>query len=177
MVIIVCTVQSVLSLYVNLHFQNSVNALFAVRRMSLLAISASKRRHSIDQSTLKTTSDQTVDRKVSAPLDPSTIHITERRREDTRNSCFDLNMATIQALQAKSYKAMGKDLTQKEENKQENESDSEDEYSNESSDRDDNCTKNADENDISTSKCNSTKQVFSNNQRQGKHDLRSESIF
>ena len=177
MVIIVCTVQSVLSLYVNLHFQNSVNALFAVRRMSLLAISASKRRHSIDQSTLKTTSDQTVDRKVSAPLDPSTIHITERRREDTRNSCFDLNMATIQALQAKADKAMGKDLTHKEENKHENESDSEDEYSNESSDRDDNCTKNADENDIFTSKCNSTKQVFSNNQRQGKHDLRSESIF
>ena len=86
-------------------------------------------------------------------------------------------MATIQALQAKADKAMGKDLTHKEENKHENESDSEDEYSNESSDRDDNCTKNADENDISTSKCNSTKQVFSNNQRQGKHDLRSESIF
>ena len=40
-----------------------------------------------------------------------------------------------------------------------------DEYSNESSHRDDNCAENADENDISTSKCNSTKQVFSNNQR------------
>ena len=123
----------------------------------------------MDPSILKTTSeseeDQTVDRKVSAPLDPSTLHISERRRGDTHNSCFDLNMATIQALQAKADKAMGKDLSQKEENKHENESDSEDEYHNEYSDRDDNCTDNANENDISTSECNSTKQVFSNNQR------------
>ena len=99
---------------------------------------------------------------MSAPLDPSTLHISERRRGDTRNSCFDLNMATIQALQAKADKAMGKDLSQKEENEHENESDSEDEYHNEYSD---NCTDNANENDISTSECNSTKQVFSNNQR------------
>ena len=123
----------------------------------------------MDPSILKTTSeseeDQTVDRKVSAPLDPSTLHISERRRGDTRNSCFDLNMATIQALQAKADKAMGKDLSQKEENEHENESDSEDEYHNEYSDRDDNCTDNANENDISTSECNSSKQVFSNNQR------------
>ena len=123
----------------------------------------------MDPSILKTTSeseeDQNVDRKVSAPLDPSTLHISERRRGDTRNSCFDLNMVTIQALQAKADKAMGKDLSQKEENKHENESDSEDEYSNESSDRDDNCTENAVERDISTSECNSTKQVFLNNQR------------
>ena len=123
----------------------------------------------MDPSILKTTSeseeDQTVDRKVSAPLDPSTLHISERRRGDTHNSCFDLNMATIQALQAKADKAMGKDLSQKEENKYENESDSEDEYHNEYSDKDDNCTDNANENDISTSECNSTKQMFSNNQR------------
>ena len=70
----------------------------------------------MDPSILKTTSeseeDQTVDRKVSAPLDPSTLHITERRRGDTRNSCFDLNIATIQALQAKADRAMGKDLFQ-----------------------------------------------------------------
>ena len=60
----------------------------------------------MDPSILKTTSesekDQTVDRKVSAPLDPWTLHITEPRREDTRNSCFDLNqdlnMATIQTI-------------------------------------------------------------------------------
>ena len=120
----------------------------------------------MDPSILKTTSeseeDQTVDRKVSAPLDPSTLHISERRRGDTRNSCFDLNMATIKALQAKADKAMGKDLSQWEENEHENESDSEDEYHNEYSD---NCTDNANENDISTSECNSTKQVFSNNQR------------
>ena len=88
-------------------------------------IFASKRRRSMDPSILKTTSeseeDQTVDRKVSAPLDPWTLHITERRREDTRNSCFDLNMATIQTIQAKADKAMGKDWSQKEENNHENE--------------------------------------------------------
>ena len=120
---------------------------------------------SISKTTSESEEDQSVDRKVSAPLDPSTLHITERRRGDTRNSCFDLNMATIQALQAKADKAMGKDLSQKEENAHENESDSEDEYHNEYSDRDDNCTDNANENDISTSECNSSKQVFSNNQR------------
>ena len=42
----------------------------------------------MDPSILKTTSesedDQTVDRKVSAPLDPSTLHILERFG-DTRN--------------------------------------------------------------------------------------------
>ena len=40
---------------------------------------------------------------------------------------------------------MGKDLSQREDNEHENESDSEDECSNESSDRDDNSTENADE--------------------------------
>ena len=123
----------------------------------------------MDPSILKTTSeseeDQTVDRKVSAPLDPSTLHITERRRGDTRNSCFDLNIATIQALQAKADRAMGKDLFQRNENEHENESDCESEHSNESSDRDDNCGNNADENDSSTSECISTKHLFSNNQR------------
>ena len=123
----------------------------------------------MDPSILKTTSeseeDQTVDRKVSAPLDPSTLHISERRRGDTRNSCFDLNMATIQALQAKADKAMGKDSSQRDENEHENESDSEDEYNNEYSDRENNCADTAAERDISTSECNSTKQVFSNNQR------------
>ena len=118
MIIIVCTVHSLLSLYVNLHFQNSVNVLCRL----FLPL---KRRRSMDPSILKTTSeseeDQTVDRKVSAPLDPCTLHITEPRREDTRNSCFDLNMATIQTIQAKADKAMGKDWSQKEENKHENE--------------------------------------------------------
>ena len=102
---------------------------------------------------------------MSAPPDTSTFHISERRRRDTRNSCFDLNMAIIQALQAKADKAMGKDLSQREENEHKNESDSEDECNNEYSDIDDNCTDNVDENDIPTSECNSTKQVFSNNQR------------
>ena len=47
-------------------------------------------------------------------------------------------MAIIQALQAKADKAMGKDLSQREENEHKNESDSEDEYNNEYSDIDDN---------------------------------------
>ena len=86
---------------VNLHFQNSVNALLPVRRMSLSPISASKRRRSMDQCILKTTSeseeDQTVDTKVSVPLDPSTLHITESRREDTRNS----EVITVQKMRVK----------------------------------------------------------------------------
>ena len=55
---------------------------------------------------------------------------------------------------------MGKDLSQREKSEHENESDSEDEYSNERSGRDDNCAGNADENDVSTSECISTRQVF-----------------
>ena len=72
-------------------------------------------------------------------------------------------MPTIQALQAKAEEAMGKDLSQKEKSEHENESDSEDEYSNESSDRDDS-NGNADENDVPTSKCISTRHVFFYNQ-------------
>ena len=59
---------------------------------------------------------------------------------------------------------MAKDFSQKEKSEHENESDSEDEYSNESSGRDDNCAGNADEKDVSTSECISTRQVFSSNQ-------------
>ena len=70
-------------------------------------------------------------------------------------------MATIQALQAKADKAMGKDLSQREENEHETESDSEDEYHNEYSD---NCAGNANENDVPTSKCISTRHVFFYNQ-------------
>ena len=55
---------------------------------------------------------------------------------------------------------MGKNSSQRGESEHENESDSEDEYSNESSGRDDNCAGNADENDVSTSECISTRQVF-----------------
>ena len=73
-------------------------------------------------------------------------------------------MPTIQALQAKAEEAMGKDLSQREKSEHENESDSEDEYSNESSGRDDNCPGNADENDVSTSKCISTRHVLFYNQ-------------
>ena len=59
---------------------------------------------------------------------------------------------------------MEKDLSQKEKSEHENESDSEDEYSNESSGRDDNCAGNADENDVSTSECISTRHVLFYNQ-------------
>ena len=80
-------------------------------------------------------------------------------------------MPTIQALQAKAEEALGKDLSQREKSENENESDSEDEYSNESSGRDDNCAGNADENDVSTSECISTRHVFFYNQRQNRTRL------
>ena len=67
-------------------------------------------------------------------------------------------------LQAKAEEAMGKDLSQREKSEHKNESDSVDEYSNESSGRDDNCAGNADENDVSTSECISTRHVFFYNQ-------------
>ena len=73
-------------------------------------------------------------------------------------------MTTIQALQAKTEEAMGKDLSQRERSEHENESDSEDEYSNERSGRDNNCAGNADENDVSTSECISTRHVLFYNQ-------------
>ena len=57
---------------------------------------------------------------------------------------------------------LGKDLSQREKSENENEGDSEDEYSNESSGRDDNCAGNADENDVSTSECISTRHFFYN---------------
>ena len=80
-------------------------------------------------------------------------------------------MPTVQALQAKAEEAMGKDLSQREKSEHENESDSEDEYSNESSGRDDNCAGNADENDVSTSECISTRHVFSIIRRQNRTRL------
>ena len=55
---------------------------------------------------------------------------------------------------------MGKDLSQREKSEHKNESDSEDEYSNESLGRADNFSGNADENNVSTSECISTRQVF-----------------
>ena len=75
-----------------------------------------------------------------------------------------LQSTTIQALQAKAEEAMGKDSSQREKSEYENESDSEDEYSNERSGRDDNCAGNADENDVSTSECISTRHVLFYNQ-------------
>ena len=60
-------------------------------------------------------------------------------------------MPTIQALQAKADKTIGKNSSQREDSEHENEIDCEDEYSNKSSGRDDNCAGNADEIDVSTS--------------------------
>ena len=48
------------------------------------------------------------DRKVSAPIDPSGLTLPNRRVGETRNSCFNLDMATIKALQEKAVKATGK---------------------------------------------------------------------
>ena len=71
-----------------------------------------------------------------------------------------MQSTTIQALQPKAEEAIGKDLSQREKSEHKKENDSEDEYSNESSGRDDNCAGNADENDVSTSECISTRHVF-----------------
>ena len=75
-----------------------------------------------------------------------------------------MQSTTIQALQPKAEEAIGKDLSQREKSEHKKENDSEDEYSNESSGRDDNCAGNADENDVSTSECISTRHVFFFNQ-------------
>ena len=81
-------------------------------------------------------------------------------------------MTTIQALQAKAEEVLGKDLSQREKSENENESDSEDGISNESSGRDDNCAGNADENDVSTSECISTRHVFFYTDGKIEHDWR-----
>ena len=61
------------------------------------------------------------DRKVSAPIDPSALTLPIRRSGETRGSCFDLDMATIKALQEKADKAMGK-VSQPDENDKNDES-------------------------------------------------------
>lgn len=102
-------------LCLNFFFQKSVNALLAVRRMSLSPLSVAKRRSSMDPSILKTTpegeEDQNsdADRKGSAPIDPSSLTLPlSRRFVETRSSCFDLDMKTLRALQEKADKAIGK---------------------------------------------------------------------
>ena len=103
-----------------LTFQKSVNALLAVRRMSLSPLFAAKRRSSMDPSILASTSeseeDQVADRKVSAPIDPAGLGIPSRRHGETRNSCFNLDMKTIKALQEKADKAMAKTSSQNNDN-------------------------------------------------------------
>lgn len=103
-----------MKLFLKLYFQKSVNALLAVRRMSLSPLFGSKRRRSMDPSILSAASESEedqhneADRKVSAPIDPSGLTLPNRRVGETRNSCFNLDMATIKALQEKAVKATGK---------------------------------------------------------------------
>ena len=73
-------------------------------------------------------------------------------------------MPTISSFASKGRRGDGKRFVSREKSENENESDSKDEYPNESSGRDDNCAGNADENDVSTSECISTRHVFFYNQ-------------
>ena len=138
-------------------FQKSVNALLAVRRMSLSPLFAAKRRSSMDPSMLKSTAEseeeQIVDRKVSAPIDPAGLGLSSRRHCETRSSCFDLDMDTIKALQEKADKAMGKVSSQREESDGEGESYSEDEKSDDGSDMEDNCSEEEENEDESADEC------------------------
>ena len=134
--------------HVHLFFQKSVNALLAVRRMSLSPLSVGKRRRSMDPSILKTTPEgeddesNDADRKGSAPVDPSSLTLPlSRRFGETRSSCFDLDMKTIRALQEKADKAIGKD-SQKDEN------DKDDERSSSESNLDDNDDDHEDDDEI-----------------------------
>lgn len=108
-----------------LTLQKSVNALLAVRRMSLSPLFSAKRRSSMDPSILASTSeseeDQVADRKVSEPIDPASIGIPSRRLGETRSSCFNLDMNTIKALQEKADKAMAKASSQNNDNDGEDE--------------------------------------------------------
>ena len=92
--------------------QKSVNALLAVRRISLSPLFAAKRRSSMDPSILKSAAeseeDKVVDRKVSEPIDPAGLSIPNRRHGENRSSCFDLDMNTIKALREKTDKALGR---------------------------------------------------------------------
>ena len=138
-------------------FQKSVNALLAVRRMSLSPLFATKRRRSTDPSILKSTAegeeDQVVDRKVSAPIDPAELNIPNRRHGETRSSCFDLDINTIKALQEKADKAMGKVSSQRDETDEESENSSEDENSYDDSDSDDKCSEEQENEAASTDEC------------------------
>ncbi|KAL9966790.1 hypothetical protein ACROYT_G024910 [Oculina patagonica] len=132
-------------------WKKSVNALLAVRRMSLSPLlSAARRRRSMDPSILSAASENEedqhneADRKVSAPIDPSGLTLPLGRRfGETRSSCFDLDMKTIKALQEKADKAMAKN-SQRDENDKENEnstseddSEGNDDHDNDNDDDDD----------------------------------------
>ncbi|KAJ7380105.1 hypothetical protein OS493_010816 [Desmophyllum pertusum] len=164
-------------------WKKSVNALLAVRRMSLSPLFAAKRRRSMDPKLLKSASEceeeqyNEVDRKTSSPLDPSSLTLPNRRFGETRNSCFDLDMKTIRALQEKADKALAKGSKKEESDgndensthsKQE-ESDGNDENSmdskKEESDRDDENSASDDDLDNNTDLSNTRSEETENERR------------
>ena len=139
--------------------QKSVNALLAVRRMSLSPLFAAKRRSSMDPSILKSASESeeehVVDRKVSEPIDPAGLSIPNRRHGETRSSCFDLDMNTIKALREKADKALGRVLLEKADNNDGDitcQKDSDDKSSHSSED----CSDEVDEEELQTKNCDNS---------------------
>ena len=136
--------------------------------MSLSPLFAAKRRRSMDPKLLKSASEceedqyNEVDRKTSSPLDPSGLTLPNRRFGETRNSCFDLDMKTIRALQEKADKAMGKGSKKEE-------SDGNDENSThskkEESDRDDENSASDDDLDNNTDVSNTRSEETENERR------------
>jgi len=121
----------------------------------------------MDPSILKTTpdgeEDQTneADRKVSAPVDPSSLTLPlSRRFGETRSSCFDLDMKTIRALREKADKAIGK-------NSQNNENGKDDESSSSDSDLNDNDDDGDDDDDDEITDLNNSHSGEPENSRRG----------
>ncbi|XP_044165978.1 myosin light chain kinase, smooth muscle-like isoform X1 [Acropora millepora] len=140
-------------------WKKSVNALLAVRRMSLSPLFAAKRRSSMDPSILKSASESeeehVVDRKVSEPIDPAGLSIPNRRHGETRSSCFDLDMNTIKALREKADKALGRVLLEKADNNDGDitcQKDSDDKSSHSS----EGCADEVDEEELQTKNCDNS---------------------
>lgn len=151
--------------------------------MSLSPLFAAKRRRSMDPKLLKSASEceedqyNEVDRKTSSPLDPSSLTLPNRRFGETRNSCFDLDMKTIRALQEKADKAMGKGSKKEESDgndensthSKKEESDGNDENSTDSkkeeSDRDDENSASDDDLDNNTDVSNTRSEETENERR------------
>ena len=155
--IIICIIITIIIIIISI-LQKSVNALLAVRRMSLSPLFAAKRRSSMDPSILKSASeneeDHVVDRKVSEPIDPVGLSIPNRRHGETRSSCFDLDINTIKALREKADKALGGVLIEKADNDGDItcQKDSEDESSHSSED----CSDEVDKEELQTKNCDNS---------------------